>query len=121
MAHGFFEPEERAERSRGGRLVVFEAAAAVFTRWVSTSSAQSNGVGVRFVGGRTSVCASCVVFSSLVFSLFSSLVLTFLFRSSSMFNTSRGNGMPSSFGHSWSRRREFSSICATVMVMGSHQ
>ena len=46
MAHRFFEPEERAERSCGGRLVVFEAAAAVFMRWTSTSSAQSNGVGI---------------------------------------------------------------------------
>ena len=79
-----------------------------------TSFAQSNSAGVRFVGGHASVCTSHVV-------LLSSLVLTFFFRSSSISRTSLGNGIPLSFGHSHRRRHEFSSICTTVMVTGSHQ
>ena len=53
--------------------------------------------------------------------LSSSLVLTFVFRSFSILNTSLGNGIPLSFGHSWSRCLVFSSICSKVTVMGLHQ
>ena len=51
----------------------------------------------------------------------SSLVLTFVLRSSSMSRTSVGNGMPSSFSHLCRRRRAVSSICSSVTVVGLHQ
>ena len=53
--------------------------------------------------------------------LSSSLVLTFAFRSFSIPSTSLRNGMPSSFGHSCSRRQVFSSTCSNVTVTGLHQ
>ena len=60
--------------------------------------------------------------SGLVFCAFSSsLDLTFAFNSSNVSNTSLGNGIPSSFGHSCSRCLMFSSICSKVTVMGLNQ
>jgi hypothetical protein len=46
---------------------------------------------------------------------------TFNFKSLNVSNISLGNGMPSSFGHSRSSRRQFSSICSGVTVSGSDQ
>ena len=46
---------------------------------------------------------------------------TFNFKSLNVSNISLGNGMPSSFGHSRSSRRLFSSICSRVTVSGLDQ
>jgi hypothetical protein len=79
--------------------------------------ARCTGVGVRVVSAVSVVVTETV--AERVFS--ASQALTLNFKSLSTFSISIGNGMPSSFGHSRSSRRVFSSICLRVTVSGSHQ
>ena len=70
----------------------------------------------------TSAVSVLVVTETIAEHLFSaSRANTFNFKSLNVSNISLGNGMPSSFGHSRSSRRKFSSISSGVTVSGSDQ
>ena len=101
-------------------LVVSSSFTVIFT--------QLSGVVVLIVSGtvlvRQAVISpggSAMVSGPVFYTFSSSLVLTFVLRSSSMSRTSVGNGTPLFFSHLCRMHCAFSSICSIIMVTGLHQ